>query len=385
MKLYKYFIISIVFLFSFSAKAQIEDEIKTFVDSTEFIVNNGRQLLAKNLTKGKYSKVQDIYNYLEDSTKNNPLAAFSYHEALYINIAIKNWENVTNLMSNYQTLAIKDIYNFEYILEGIAYDHIQDNRIAIIENLRQSQIDKQAKEILLLLFSYFETETVDDAYNQKIRSFEKANPNSVYDQFVYNFLPKPSYKIGLGVYMGTGCMVPTSMFANNFKPSASFGMSIDFNYEDIYSSLYFNLAGPKLKKPFMGVSETDSLDFLNNETFIYFNGGLKVGYFLLRNNRFHIASYTNIGYTSLKSKRFDSEDEREDYTIASSFSSGAGLHSEIKILEYSNENNYGIESLGYFSVKMDIGYNINFNFTDENFKGNVQYVSFGLVWGTGYF
>ena len=49
--------------------AQIENEIRAYVDSTELIVNNGRKLLVQQLDNENYIKVKEIYNFLNKLIK----------------------------------------------------------------------------------------------------------------------------------------------------------------------------------------------------------------------------------------------------------------------------------------------------------------------------
>jgi hypothetical protein len=375
-------------LLPFISTAQVDKEISSFVDSTEHIVNKGRILLAKHLANNQYKKAQEVYDYLEQTTNKNPFAAFTYHEAIYINIATKNWDKVSEMMLNYGDLYRKDVYYFEYNIQGPVYDHIKKNIAEINSSYRKAAIDQEAKALLKLLFYYLEQEEANVYYTQTLKHFKNDYHDSKYLMFANNFLPSPIYKVGVGINLGSGAMVPTSKFAKNYKATACFNMGFDFNINKVYTSLYFDVGGPKLKVPFMGASETHDIDFIENETFIYFNGGLKVGYFLLRNKHLHIAGYGNIGYSRLSSNRFESSGEEEavakEYKVFSSFSSGAGLHTEIKLMEF-GEPSYYMDSSGYLSLKIDLGYNIIFNFNDDKFKGNAQYISVGLAAGLGYF
>ena len=60
--------------------AQIENEIRAYVDSTELIVNNGRKLLVQQLDNENYIKVKEIYNFLNNKTINSNYKAFTYNE-----------------------------------------------------------------------------------------------------------------------------------------------------------------------------------------------------------------------------------------------------------------------------------------------------------------
>lgn len=54
-----------LFLLSFQLNAQIEKEIKTYVDSTEILFVNGRKLLLEEIQLFNYPKATEIFNFLE--------------------------------------------------------------------------------------------------------------------------------------------------------------------------------------------------------------------------------------------------------------------------------------------------------------------------------
>ena len=108
-------LISVFWLFSsFQMKAQILDEIKSYVDSSEFIVNNGRKMLINKIAENEYEKTREIYIYLTDLTAGNNYSAFSYTEDLWINILVGSWENITEIMINYNQEGHKKIRAYPY-------------------------------------------------------------------------------------------------------------------------------------------------------------------------------------------------------------------------------------------------------------------------------
>jgi hypothetical protein len=68
-------VVGIMFLNS-SLFSQIENEITSFVDSTEITINNGRRLLVSKVQAGEKEKVLEIYNYLSQKTIGKSCAAF---------------------------------------------------------------------------------------------------------------------------------------------------------------------------------------------------------------------------------------------------------------------------------------------------------------------
>src|SRR5690606_9081433 len=136
---------------------------------------------------------------------------------------------------------------------------------------------------------------------------------------------------------------------------------------------------------------TDTLNFNKNERFSSFQGGVYLGYFLVRSNRFHIAPYLNLSGGYLESTKFNSNnnnDDDGDIKIYSSFIYGAGIHTEVKIWEFKSKNQspyyyWGYEAFNnHISLKLDSGFDFIAN-SDNKYKGNIGYFNLGLVWGFG--
>lgn len=135
----------------------------------------------------------------------------------------------------------------------------------------------------------------------------------------------------------------------------------------------------------MTYSDTDTLDFVEGEKFTYFDGGLKAGYFLIRSKRFHLAPYVSVSGGFLESTKFEyEEDDDLEWEIFNSFTYGGGLHTEILLYEIPG-NEYSTGSPGYFSLKLEAGYNKILKFKDTYAEGDMPYFICALVLGFGRF
>ena len=74
----------ILVLLPFRSNAQIGQEILSYVDSTELVVQNGRKMIFKELNDSNLTKVKEIYDYLSEATANKHYAAFYYIEDFYL-------------------------------------------------------------------------------------------------------------------------------------------------------------------------------------------------------------------------------------------------------------------------------------------------------------
>jgi hypothetical protein len=68
-------------------------------------------------------------------------------------------------------------------------------------------------------------------------------------------------------------------------------MGIDVNIHKMFTSLYLHSTSLKLQRPFMAVSNIDTLNFELNEKFHYLDAGLKTGYFIIRSNQVRIRDF----------------------------------------------------------------------------------------------
>ena len=76
-------IILIAIMFPLSIFSQISNEIATYVDSTELLVNNGRKMILKELADNNLVKTKEIYDFLTEKTKDKPFSAFYFIEDFY--------------------------------------------------------------------------------------------------------------------------------------------------------------------------------------------------------------------------------------------------------------------------------------------------------------
>ncbi|MFW5879944.1 MAG: hypothetical protein ACOCUV_03890 [bacterium] len=381
----KLIITLIAILFPYNLYSQIGDEIESYVDSTEIIVHKGRKLILKELSDSNLIKTKEIYDYLTEVTRDEHYSAFYYIEDLYINMLAGDWESVNKLMLEDEQFRSKTIYpNSQGLLQKLHQMALHNSR-SILLNCKKSQIDKQAKMLIEVLLKYIE-ESSDKEYNDKLAAYKKKFNNRKYESFEKGFLPKKIKKASMNVSFGSGMVFTTNDLSTNFSNNASFNMGIDVNIHKIFTSLYLHSTSLKLQKPFMAVSDIDTLNFELNEKFHYLDAGLKTGYFLIRSNRFHLAPYGSISGSFLESKRYDDPDDDDlEYEIFNSFTYGAGIHTEIKVYDIESMNTYYGGTNAYFSVKLEAGYNKILKFKDTYAIGDTPYIICALVLGFGQF
>lgn len=377
------FLLAIVTL---QLNAQIENEIKQFVDSFEIIRNNGRKLLVKSLVNEDVNKANEVYSYIISFTPDGSFLAFSFTEDLFLNLVFGNYSVVLDKALNYKDIYRKYRAEQDEVLMNNCSNLIAKNANKIEESIDDGNFSAEEKALLNVIYLLFKSNQVDENYSLKIKSFKRDYSRSVYNSFVLGYLPGPKVHGAMSFGMGASYLVPTGQLSKSFNPSPGFNMVYDINIGKVYTSLYMQGGSFKLQTPFMAYNDIDTINFESGDSFSYFEGGVLVGYFLKRTEKFHLAPFIGLGGGSLQSNIYE-DPEYNDYEVGlfNSFILGIGLHTEFKFHEYEMYNMYGYSQKGYFSFKLDAGYNLITNPAFNEFSGNIAYLRAGIIWGYGKF
>lgn len=366
-------------------KAQIAKEIKSFVDSTELIVTNGRKMLLEKISQGDNLKAMEIYHYLTKSTAGKNYSAFYYNEDVMINMIFGDWINLQNIMFEYRERNLRPVYTASNQMISILQNNVSKMSDSLYLDCQKSGIDDETVKLLDIIFYYIKEGTADTQYNAKLNAFHKEFKNTRYADLLKYFIPGKKINAAFAFSLGSGVIIPTGNLADNFSGRVSFNLSMDINIQKVYTSLYLHGAELKLKVPFTGTTATDVLVFTKDETFHYLDAGLKAGYFLLRTEKVHLAPFVSASGAYLESKRFDSEDDHKEFKVFNSFVCGAGIHTEMKIASFKAKPFYGYPSGSYISLKLESGLNYITNTRNPAYRGNTPYITLGFNWGIGDF
>lgn len=383
-------VILIFFVFlAYMSNAQIEEEVKNFVDTTRQTVNNGRQLLVKEVKDGNYSKAIKVHDYLKKVTSDDTCSPFTYSEELHFFIITTQWDDLVNQAVNIndyrKTLCYPRLESIGYSL----YHKIKNNIDEYSKKIMKSDLTQEEKDLFGIYIYLLKNEERDKTYNQKLKDFRDKYEKTKFDDFISGYLPPLWRKYSFTIGFGSSGFFPKAPLQESFPETAMFSMSLDFNVGDVYTSLLLTGGSPKLEAPFTASSQNQSFDFEKGEHFSYLEAGLNVGYFLVRSENFHIAPYGSISSTTLESDIYDDED-KDEVELINSFTYGFGVHTEIKLTEWENTYSYyysygGKASKSFLSLKIEGGHNLITNAKDEMFEGNVSYARVSLIWGFGDF
>jgi hypothetical protein len=380
-------------LLSYS-NAQIGNEIKSYVDSTEMFMNNGRKLLLRSFEEGDILKARKVYFYLQDEAAKKKCSVFSYTEEFYIYTLISDWTSWFNHAEKYMELRNKRVcYNFNDNLSESLYKFLADEAEAKTKETDLENFTPEQRDLMNLYMQLLSNGKADEEYYIKARIFLKKYKNSGYHDFANYFLPTPPTMVGLTMGAGPTFTAPTGNLSEVLQPSTLFNFSYDFFINRFYASLFMNGGATQLKVPvYFTDNNGDRVDFAPNDYFSTFSGGLSVGYILFMNKSLKLIPYLSIGGYTIESNLYQNEYDPE-FILLESFFYGPGLQAEVRLFNFDWKTNYlfapytyGMavgSQKSYVSLKINAGYDIITKTTPVDFKGNFPYLRLGLVWGFG--
>ena len=358
-----------------SAKAQLEQEIEAFVDSTEILVIDGREMMLQYVQAGNFERIAEIFEFLNERTQAYDCNAFTYQESLYIALLINNWNDFLTRAERFsETTRIPLCVPLrDRQLVNALYAQLQNDALWLSNNVLVAGLTIEEKDLLQLFFHVLK-HGVDETYNRKLRIFRREYPQSRFNDFIRNYLPDIFIGGGMGFGIGASQIFPTGGLSNFFAPATAFNMTFDVNYSDFIFGFHLDYGSMRLNRPLL-ISKTNfDYDFLGNERFRYFDFGFHAGYTLFRNNWFEFLPFINMSGTRLRSNLFDAEYLDDEFKVINSFTVGSGLRSEFRLLNSSD---------GFFfrsvSLRLEAGYNIPVSFRFRYARGNIFYTRIALV------
>jgi hypothetical protein len=393
MKIRKITLFILIIISFLPAKAQLANEIRNYVDSTEVIMNNGRRMVYQTLSNGDYQKAGEVYYYLKEEAAKRHCFAFTLNEELYISLLLTDWLNWLSIARNYTEINKQtSCYQFTEDYVERLYRLTLKNLTTIEAHKKNQNFMTDEVEIIDLFLQLVKSSTPDEPYKARYKLFQRNHSTSAYLEFLTGYMPKPNVKGAFTMSMGPTFVFPSGNLSQVYKPGTLFNITFDLNFGKLYSGFHVEGGLLELKMPIHFTNQTGQVvqQFQPGESFSYVGGGVYAGYFLLRSNRFQIAPYIGLGGYTLESSMYSNDDyDSQEFQIFDSFVFGPGLHTEFKIAEFTLDQYYGympgFETSSYISLKLDLGYNIVTKKVNSDFKGNIPYIRMGLIWGFGNF
>ena len=379
-------LVSTLALFAFlnTANAQnIEQEITSFVDDTEVLINNGRRMMRHYVQTRNFERVAEVYYFLNERMSERYCAVFAFHEAIHIAVLIGNWDDFFVLVRDFSDIERMTLCVplQDHLLFNALLFEVRNNASQLFENAQATGLTAEETQLLELYFYVLEHGR-DETYRQKLRAFRRQHPESEYNEFIRNRLPRAPVRGGMGLNFGASQPFLTNGLSNYVTPATAFHFAWDFSFNRILFAFQADVGSVRLNKPLLSSETGHEYNFYEDSRFLFENFMFPIGYTLIRNNRFEITPYVGLGGMVLRSNRTGIERDRE-LDVVNSFTVSPGLRTEFWLRRFLWTDSVGDSLAHGLSLRFDVGYSmpVRFNYTPA--RGNVFYARAGIVWWLG--
>ena len=369
-----------LFTFLNTANAQqLEQEIISFVDDTEVLINNGRRMMLHYVQARNFERVAEIFEFLNERTQAHNCEAFTYQEDLLITLLTNNWNEFFTRAEYFLEIAriplcmpIQD-----NLLLVALYAELESNFSQILENARMADLTLEEMQLLELFLHLFEHGS-GETYRRKLRAFRRQHPESAYNDFVRHYLPRGEVRGGMGFSMGATQFFPTGNLSNYFSTPTVFNVSWDFSFSRILLGLQVDIGSTRLNTPLLSSITGHDYDFQKGDRFEFGSFMFPIGYTLIRNNQFEVTPFVGLGGTVIRSNIHAGQGRSREFEVVNSFTVSPGLRTEFWLTRF-----FWAGDANGLSFRFDVGYNmpVRFNYTPA--RGNVFYARAGIVWWIG--
>lgn len=387
-RIFSFLFILSVFLSPLTLKSQIDVEIRNYMDSTEFMIENGRKLLIASLENKDYDKMSEILQYLLSLTEGEYYSAFNYLEVISTALISSDWKIIEEYAGNYHQYSRLKSNPSGFPIYPRIYNELDVNSSAIIYQVNQSELESEEKLLMILITSSIHSSVESKVYPQRLKEFRELYPDSKYSDFISNFLPNRTISegsAGMAYVIGGGYLAPSGQLKDWISAGGNFNISMDFFINKIYSSLYLMIGTVELMQPLDAYVNETNVSLNPGEDFNYFSGGLKIGYHIIHNKKLWIAPFGNISGGSLESVIYKDPD-KDEVKLFGSVILGTGISTIFKIKTFSYPKPYynsGVQSTGFWGLKLEGGYDWIISTKKPEYGGGMGYLNLGLVLGFG--
>ena len=370
-----------------SASAQIEQEIKSFVDSTEILVNNGRRMMLQSVQARDIERVAEIFEFLNERTRAYHCDAFTFQEELSIVLLTGNWDEFLIRAEHFSEVGRTPLCVplRDRLLIQALHTQLHQDALWLSNNVLIADLTSEEKALLELYF-YLVENGADETYNQKIRAFRRNYPNSRFNDFITGWLPRVPPRVGFGFSFGAMQIFPTGGLANYFSSATLPSMSFDLQVNNFYFGFQFSGdVGIRLNAPLLSSETGYNRDFLKGDRLRYIHFEFPVGYTVFRNNRFELLPFVSLGGTTIRSNLYTGENNwrSREFFIVDSFSVTPGLRTEFNLVGFTMRDAWGTAVPSSLRLRLDVGYNIPVSYRFTPARGNIPYARLALVWWFG--
>ena len=362
---------------------QLEQEIISFVDDTEILINNGRRMMLQYVQVQNFERIAEIHYFLNERTSMYNCTPFIFQEELDIALLTNNWSLFLTKAANFADAGGVSLCPpvQDWLLFRALRTEIENNVAQLVENIMVADLTLEEKQ-LLKLYLHLAEHGNDEAYRQILRGFRRQHPESEHSDFVRTFLPRGQIRGGMGLNLGASQPFLTSGLSDYFSPTTAFNISLDFSFNRILLGFQADAGSVRLNRPLLSSETGYEYDFQEGDRLLFENYMFPIGYTLIRNNRFEITPYVGLGGTVLRSNTTGIGRDRQ-FDVVNSFTVSPGLRAEFWLRRFLWTDQIGDSLAHGLSLRFDVGYSmpVRFNYTPA--RGNVFYARAGIVWWLG--
>lgn len=369
----------------FSQIDSIQSQIMDYEDSKSTIISKGRNLLLDKFIEGDLNKVKEIKDFLKKTEDDNYIAFYPYEYWLVL-YWTKDYKELARVIQ-YWSFDKAFSYNRKILpLDDMLYDKLAEktfeNELLIEEQIQNSELDAETKQILIINLDYLLIEKrkdiyAQDALNEKVDEFIETYALSKFENFTKKYV---KHKLvpndwGMSFEFFSGYSQFTGNLSESFTNNIPLGVAFDICYKNFELYLRDYIGINKTKKDFgysLGTWEKGSRSTV-------FLPEASVGYVIYNDNRFKFSPFAgigamNIGPTSNASEKIPELDEvKLEFTTTYMI----GVNFDIKFGPKHTPANSPKTSYGFIRIRY--AYNIpRFENKYDGMTGNMHYITIGF-------
>lgn len=320
-----------------SAQFDLEKEILGACDSSEIIINKGRNLANNKLNNRDFSNLLEIIDYTRvHSDQNKYIAFYPVEEQLFCLLS--------GDLDRFFVVATKNIADPYVVhpqtdyLASFACSIILEEKDVWKKWYEELSIEPDKKQTLRVFLGYIGLYDEQFENRAEVKSFSKKYPESEYKEYVSRY--KNNFNSGSFEYhLGGGL---NSLYGDVLdlieSSKGTLSMGLDFSVNRFFMGIMFYGSNGKIQDSY-NVSPKQGDDFIlyKGDIISILNAGSRLGWIIFQKNRIRITPTLDISGFSISSS-IENDRNDESVSINTSFGLGAGVLADFSLFSWNVSN-----------------------------------------------